>query len=110
MLACEIVRRTHMTLAAVMYCALAPIAIAQQTAKDPASDAGRDVLQLATEHMQELSMRLVDGEDDVELVDRPLLTYGDSARANKNGTLWAFGKSGRPLAVLELYQGLEANA
>ncbi len=40
----------------------------------------------------------------VELIDRPLLTYGDSARANENGTLWAFGRTGRPLAFLELYQ------
>ena len=55
-------------------------------------------------------MRLADRDDAIEWYDRPLLTYGDAARANKNGTLWASGKSGRPLALLELYQGLEPDA
>lgn len=84
-----------------------------QNRESPAAapvDEGRQILERATVHMQELSMRLADGDDEVELFDRPLLTFGDTARANKNGTLWAFGKSGRPLAVLELYQGVEPNA
>jgi hypothetical protein len=60
--------------------------------------------------MQQLLMRLAERDDEVKLYDRPLLTYGDSARANKNGTLWAFGQSGRPLALLELYQGVQPRA
>ena len=105
---CLIVRGSFMSLT-MFCCALVATATAQETAKGSASDEGREILQRATEHMQELEMRLADGDDAVPLVDQPILTYGDSARANKNGTLWAFGKSGRPLAVLELYQGLESN-
>src|SRR5262249_13560242 len=48
-------------------------------------------------------------KDIIRLIDRPLLTYGDSARSNENGTLWAFGASGRPVAFLELYQGTGRN-
>jgi hypothetical protein len=82
----------------------------QQPDESSSPDEGRKVLQLATEHMQQLQMRLAAGGEEVELVDRPLLSYGDAARANKNGTLWAFGKQGRPQALLELYHGMEADA
>jgi hypothetical protein len=44
-------------------------------------------------------------KDVVELIDRPLLTYGDPARLNESGTLWAFGKVGRPVAFIEMFWG-----
>lgn len=103
----------HWTSAFLAVClAMGPttVSMAQQSDESSTRDEGRKVLQHATEHMQRLQMRLADGGEMVELSDRPLLTYGDAARANKNGTLWAFGKTGRPLAVLELYQGMEPNA
>jgi hypothetical protein len=65
---------------------------------------GESLLALAKQHMGRFEMHR-GGDDEVPLLDRPLLTYGDSARANTNGTLWAYGTSGRPLAILELYQG-----
>lgn len=89
---------------------LAAAAAAQEppAKAEPAED-GREILELAADHMQQLEMRRQDG-DVVERIERPVLTYGDQARANKNGTVWAFGKAGRPLAVLELYQGTASNA
>jgi hypothetical protein len=71
---------------------------------------GETLLALAKEHMGLLEMRLSPSDEEVQLQTRPLLTFGDSARANKNGTLWAFGISGRPLAILELYQGGETDS
>lgn len=65
------------------------------------------VLKQAAAHMGAMRMRRIDKSEVVELVDRSLLTYGDAARANQNGSLWAFGKTGRPLAMVELYQGTE---
>jgi hypothetical protein len=70
---------------------------------EPGDDAQRITIKQALEHMQGFEMRLPQ-RDVVPLVEKPLLTFGDSARANLNGTLWAFGDSGRPLAILELYQ------
>ena len=67
-------------------------------------------LQAASEHMQLFEMRISEQDDVVKLIDRPLLVFGDSARSNENGTLWAWGKSGRPLAMLELYQPTGNNA
>jgi hypothetical protein len=70
---------------------------------------GDSVLEQATTHMGRLTMTRSRGDLEVPLHPRPLLVFGDAARANKNGTVWAFGKSGRPLAMLELYQGTAAD-
>ncbi|HEV7224940.1 MAG TPA: hypothetical protein VGN42_19710 [Pirellulales bacterium] len=43
--------------------------------------------------------------DAVKLIDRPLLAYDEPARRNSQGTLWAFGDMGRPVAFMELFQG-----
>ena len=81
----------------------------QEIAQPDEAGDGESLLMMAKEHMALLTMQRGRDEGEVPLVDRPLLTYGDSARANKNGTLWAFGASGRPLAFLELYQDNAAN-
>ena len=75
-----------------------------QEQAEPSENDGASLLAMAKEHMGLFEMQRGRGEEAVQLLDRPLLTYGDSARVNKNGTLWAFGASGRPLAILELYQ------
>lgn len=110
------VRKKRRTLcAAAVACAMAfgPLTngsvIAQENgAPEEKQEDADSLLKLAKEHMDRFEMSRA-GKDEVvvELYPRPLLTYGDSARANKDGTLWAFGASGRPLAVLELYQGNE---
>ena len=80
--------------------------LADENENTDAANAEKARLVRAARHMELCDMRLAsDAEKAVELVQRPLLTFGDSARDNKNGTLWAFGKSGRPLALLELYKG-----
>src|SRR5687767_6207347 len=81
-----------------------PAGVKSQDAQQADEPSGESLLAMAKEHMKRFEMHTSRGEIEVPLIDRPLLTYGDSARANKNGTLWAFGKSGRPLAILELYQ------
>ncbi len=42
----------------------------------------------------------------LELLPNPLLIFGDAARSNDSGTLWAWEKSGRPVAFLELYRNV----
>jgi hypothetical protein len=69
-----------------------------------------DPLQLAAEHMELCEARLADDlQQVVPRCEKPLLTFGDPARQNRNGTLWTFGE-GRPAAFLELYQGTEPQA
>ena len=42
--------------------------------------------------------------DAVELIEQPLLTYVDVPRENEHGTVWAWGRTGRPIAMVELYR------
>jgi len=80
-------------------------ASSQETEQEKADE---DKARLARylKHMQQCDARLAsDIEKQVELLERPVLLFGDSARANQNGSLWAFGKKGRPLAFIELYRG-----
>ncbi len=41
---------------------------------------------------------------DVELVNPPLLTYNNHANLEIDATLWAWGKSGRPIAVAAIHE------
>jgi len=98
---------------AIVALALLPLTasatFAQERATEGADQDGESLLTMAKEHMGRFEMRRARGDEEVKLYPRPLLTYGDSARSNKDGTLWAFGDTGRPLAILELYQGNETN-
>jgi hypothetical protein len=48
---------------------------------------------------------LVDGKwSEVKRIEKPLLYYGDPTRANTRGSVWAWGETGRPVALLELFQ------
>jgi hypothetical protein len=48
-----------------------------------------------------------DGPVAVEMVAHPLLTFGDATRGNEAGTLWAWGTTGRPLAMMEQFRPVE---
>ena len=105
-------RSSHVVQAmiAIWFMSLATSLIsAQDETTSDESPEGESLLMVAKDHMERFEMRRTGVADEVRLYPRPLLTYGDSARANKDGTLWAFGAAGRPLAVLELYQGNETN-
>jgi len=42
----------------------------------------------------------------VERIEKPLLFYGDHTRDNDRGSVWGWGRKGRPLALLELFQSV----
>lgn len=63
-------------------------------------------LREAQEHVSRLELRDAEETSDaIDCIDHALLSYGDPARGNTLGTLWAFGASGRPVAFLELWRG-----
>jgi hypothetical protein len=100
--------RTTFTRAKIVFAALGLVlgavpTLAQQDVGAP-SDEKQPRVRAAQEHVQQLELREADGER-IELIDHPLLAYDDPARVNSNGTVWAWGKTGRPLAFLELFQG-----
>ena len=73
-----------------------------QDAPDKKSDPP-DVV-AAREHVSHLVLEDVKSKKPIERVEKPVLVYGDAARASERGSLWAFGKSGRPAALVELFQ------
>ena len=101
----------HLCLALVGLLSLLPRPASSQEKSDSSSSDERDRLKLAAEHVRELLVRRAEGDkEDIELIGRPLLSYGDPARSNENGTLWAWGTSGRPVVFLEMYQGTGTGA
>ncbi len=64
------------------------------------------IIKEARDHMSVLKVQSsANGtEADVELFPNPVLTYGDAARNHEAGTLWVWGKTGRPVALMELYR------
>jgi hypothetical protein len=43
---------------------------------------------------------------EVKRIEKPLLFYGDATRENDRGSVWGWGDKGRPVALLELFQGV----
>jgi hypothetical protein len=96
-------------LAVLSILSLVSVARAQETEKstDETRNSEQQArLRAAEEHVGQIDMQV--GRERVKRVERPLLVYGDSARDNADGTLWAWGNSGRPLAVLETYFNTKA--
>ncbi len=77
----------------------------QGQSKPDEDNAEKRQLRAAQEHVKRLAMHIADQAGDVvNPVERPLLAYGEPARGNNHGTLWAFGAAGRPVAFMELWQ------
>jgi hypothetical protein len=78
-----------------------------QSGKEPPENGAQETRRREiVEHMRAIAMVQTgeQGASEAELIDHPLLHYTDPARANDEGSLWAWGKTGRPLAMLELYR------
>lgn len=43
------------------------------------------------------------GRTPAELVETPLMRYSDMSRGRLDGTLWVWGRTGRPAAIMELF-------
>ncbi|HUY89753.1 MAG TPA: hypothetical protein VMV10_13550 [Pirellulales bacterium] len=71
---------------------------------ESAATDGEEQYRQAAEHMRRFGMRRADDGTPIKLIDRPLLSFGDSARAYNRGTLWGWGKAGRPAAFMELFR------
>ena len=99
--------------AAALLCFATAAAHAQSAVKSTAQETDQEKvdeekarLARCLKHMQQCDTWLArDVEKQVEMLDRPVLIFGDSARANQNGSVWVFGTKGRPLAFIELYKG-----
>ncbi|MDA1053831.1 MAG: hypothetical protein O3C40_25565 [Planctomycetota bacterium] len=60
----------------------------------------------ALEHARAIRVALAADGSAVELIENPLLRFGEPTRGNEDGSLWAWGKRGRPLVMSEIYRGV----
>jgi hypothetical protein len=52
----------------------------------------------------EMEMLVDDKWSEVKRIEKPLLYFGDPTRGHTRGSVWAWGETGRPAAILELWQ------
>lgn len=62
----------------------------------------REELRVSLEHVAPMRLRLVETGAEIERVEHPVLQYGAPLWGGHHGTLWIWGKRGRPVAVLEM--------
>lgn len=76
-----------------------------KSAKPPVSKALKD----ARDHVSVFQIHRSEkgGPVPVDMVANPLLTYGDATRGNEAGSLWAWGTTGRPVAMMEQFRPVE---
>lgn len=62
----------------------------------------REELQISLEQVAPMQLRHITTEAIIERVEHPVLRYTAPLWGGHHGTLWLWGKSGRPMAVLEM--------
>jgi hypothetical protein len=86
-----------------------PLAAAQEDKSrktDP--DANEEIRREAEKVVDEINLEVLDDDEwiKVDRIEKPLLFYGDHTRNNDRGSVWGWGRKGRPVALLELFQAL----
>lgn len=78
-------------------------AVAQEpVSTDAAGEAVDDELRAARANVEIISIQDAESGAAIERVEDPVLRYTEPVRGKVSGTLWVWGKQGRPAAVLEL--------
>ena len=92
--------RNRLSRAALLLVVTVSAAAAQdeQAASNEADNKVR--LRQAEDFVGRMEVHLSTGGDVVARVDRPLQFYADSARKSSDGSLWAWGTTGRPLLII----------
>src|SRR5438445_1775792 len=47
---------------------------------------------------------------ELEMLEQPVLRFGDIPRANDKGSVWIWQREGRPQAIMELYRGADGQS
>ena len=76
------------------------VLLAQSAGNAPGDDPGAARLKIMTRHAR--ALKLTESEKPVLLMADPIFRYDDKARGIQDSTIWAWGRSGRPSAVLKL--------
>jgi hypothetical protein len=71
-----------------------------------APDGSSEMRKAAAQLVDSLDLESLQGEAWVKVkrIDQPLLRFSDETRADDQGSLWAWGDKGRPVALFEIFQ------
>lgn len=78
------------------------IALAQEPASTRSTSEAAEQIGIARANAAIISIQDVESGSVIERVEDPVLQYTEPVRGNVYGTLWVWGRKGRPAAVLEL--------
>lgn len=67
----------------------------------------REELQVSMDQIAPLRLQYIQSGVAIERVEHPILRYGAPLWGGHHGTMWIWGKRGRPVAVLEMSQLME---
>jgi hypothetical protein len=81
---------------------LSPTALAQEPASTESASEAAEQLWTARANTALISIQDAESGFEIERVEDPVLRYTEPVRGNVYGTLWVWGDTGRPAAVLEL--------
>lgn len=93
----------------ILLASLASVTYSQATKSTPADAAAAEERKRVVDKMRSFlaDVKLYDVDDDhrqqVPLVDHPVLFFQDVERKNHHGSVWVWGKKGRPRAIIEAY-------
>lgn len=66
-------------------------------------DGASSALDKSLKQVQTIQMTRNSDDSAIELIETPLLRFGEPTRGNEKGSVWAWGRVGRPLVISELY-------
>jgi len=78
------------------------LAIAQEEPKPDATVEAAEFLKIARTNAAIFRIQDAKSGADIERIENPVLHYTQPERGNVQGTLWIWGRKGRPAAVLEM--------
>jgi hypothetical protein len=77
------------------------------TAEKKSDEDETEIQQAARKLVEGIKLTAIAGDkrQQLELVEQPVLRYGDIPRANDKGSVWIWQRAGRPQAIMELFRG-----
>ena len=71
-----------------------------------------EIQQAARKIVEGIKLTVIDGEkrQELEMLEQPVLRYGDIPRDNDKGSVWIWQRAGRPQAVMELFRGADSHS
>lgn len=76
--------------------------VAQESSKTDSVSEAAEHIKIARANTALFRIQYAETEEDIERIENPVLRYTEPVRGPTHGTVWLWGRQGRPVAVLEM--------